>query len=203
MFTGLISDVGQIKALEERGDTWARIGTAYDPDTVAIGASIACDGVCLTAIAKGRDDAGAAWFDVEFSAETRARTNLGAWGAGRRVNLERSLRLGDEMGGHVVSGHVDGLAEVTEAAQVGDSTRLRFSIPQGYARFIAAKGSVTLNGTSLTVNEVSDKDFTVNLIPHTKTVTNWDETAVGDKVNLEVDTFARYVARLIDMQHER
>ncbi len=194
MFTGIITDMGEVRALERRGDLRARIGTAYDMATVDLGASIACDGVCLTVV-----DKGAGWFEVDVSSETLARTNLGSWAPGRRVNLERALRVGDELGGHIVSGHVDGLAEVVALRADGDSTRVTLRAPAGLARFIAPKGSVALNGTSLTVNEVEGCDFGINLIPHTREVTTWGRVAVGDMVNLEIDTLARYVARLHDM----
>jgi riboflavin synthase len=193
MFTGIVSDVGEIRGVERRGDTRARIGTRYDTARIDIGASIACDGVCLTVVALGED-----WFEVDYSAETRAKTNLDAWAPGRRVNLERALRVGDELGGHIVSGHVDGVAEVVALTDEGDSTRITFRAPEALAKFIAPKGSVALNGTSLTVNEVAGRDFGVNLIPHTKEVTTWGDVAVGDAVNLEVDTLARYVARLAE-----
>lgn len=191
MFTGIITDVGRIARLEPRGDLRARIATGYDTATIDIGASIACDGVCLTAVALGPD-----WFEVEISAETLSKTNLGAWAEGQAVNLERALKVGDELGGHIVSGHVDGLAEVLAVRDEGDSTRVRFRAPHHLAGFIAPKGSVALNGTSLTVNEVEGAEFGVNLIPHTKTVTTWGRVAPGDRVNLEIDTLARYVARL-------
>lgn len=191
MFTGIVTDIGQVRRIERRGDMRARIATRYDMKTVDIGASIACDGVCLTVVEKGDD-----WFAVDASAETLSKTNLGRWAEGTRVNLERALRVGDELGGHIVSGHVDGVAEVVAMKAEGDSTRVTLRAPAGLARFIAPKGSVALNGTSLTVNEVSDNSFGINLIPHTKTVTNWGAVAVGDLVNLEIDTLARYVARL-------
>ncbi|HKK86947.1 MAG TPA: riboflavin synthase [Roseovarius sp.] len=193
MFTGIVTDVGRVRALEKRGDLRARIGTAYDMAGVDIGASIACDGVCLTVVDKGAD-----WFDVDISAETVSKTNLNAWTEGRRVNLERALKVGDELGGHIVSGHVDGLAEVVGIADEGDSTRVTLRAPDALAKFIAPKGSVALNGTSLTVNEVEGYDFGINFIPHTKEVTTWGDVAVGDMVNLEIDTLARYVARLQD-----
>jgi riboflavin synthase len=178
------------------GDLRARIGTAYDTGGIEIGASIACDGVCLTVVAKG--DSPRHWFDVQISAETLGKTNIGGdgWPVGHRINLERALRVGDELGGHIVSGHVDGVAEVVAVTDEGESTRVRFRAPEALAKFIAPKGSVALNGTSLTVNEVEGAIFGVNLIPHTKVATNWGEIAVGDAVNLEVDTLARYVARL-------
>jgi riboflavin synthase len=159
--------------------------------------------VCLTVV-----DFGDGWFDVDISAETVSKTNIGpsdtatnsrsAWVEGGRVNLERALKLGDELGGHIVSGHVDGIAEITAITEDGDSTRVEFKVAKDLARFIAPKGSVALNGTSLTVNEVGDESFGVNFIPHTKTVTTWDDMAVGDLVNLEIDTLARYVARLAE-----
>ncbi len=201
MFTGIVSDVGTVDRIEDRGDLHARILTRYAADSIAIGASIACDGVCLTVVDRGSAGAGA-WFEVDISAETLARTNIRrdgtAWAPGRRVNLERALRLGDELGGHIVSGHVDGLAEIVAVTPEGDSTRLVFRAPERLARFIAPKGSVALNGTSLTVNEVDGRDFGVNIIPHTATHTTWGAAAVGDAVNLEIDTLARYVARLAD-----
>ncbi|MGJ8585964.1 MAG: riboflavin synthase [Marinosulfonomonas sp.] len=196
MFTGIITDVGEIAELEQRGDLRARIATSYDVNGIEIGASIACDGVCLTVIALGETPKN--WFDVEMSAETVNNTNIGrnGWSVGKRINLERALKVGDELGGHIVSGHVDGVAEITEILDEGDSTRVTFRAPDALARFIAPKGSVALNGTSLTVNEVNGREFGVNLIPHTKTVTNWGRVQVGDVVNLEIDTLARYVARL-------
>ena len=194
MFTGIITDVGRVRQLDKRGDLRARIASAYDMAGVDIGASIACDGVCLTVVDKGED-----WFDVDISAETVSKTNLAQWAEGRRVNLERALKVGDELGGHIVSGHVDGLAKVVDIRDEGDSTRVTLRAPDDLARFIAPKGSVALNGTSLTVNEVSGRDFGINFIPHTKQVTTWGDVAVGDSVNLEIDTLARYVARLKDM----
>lgn len=200
MFTGIISDIGRIARIERRGDTRARIDTGFAPEGIDIGASIACDGVCLTVIERGRDAAGQGWFDVEYSAETVSKTNLGDWAAGRRINLERALRVGDELGGHIVSGHVDGVAVVVSAVAEGDSTRVRFRAPGGLGRFIASKGSVALNGTSLTVNEVEGAEFGVNFIPHTKAHTTWGDVAEGDRVNLEIDTLARYVARLAEWE---
>ena len=194
MFTGIVTDVGRIRQVEQRGDLRARITTKYDTTRVDIGASIACDGVCLTVVALGPD-----WFDVDISAETVSKTNLSAWAEGRRVNLERALKVGDELGGHIVSGHVDGLAEVVGLRDEGDSTRVTLCAPKDLARFIASKGSVALNGTSLTVNEVSGCDFGINFIPHTKEVTTWGDVALGDMVNLEIDTLARYVARLAEV----
>ncbi len=194
MFTGIITDIGQVLAVEMRGDMQARIGTGYDVAGIDIGASIACDGVCLTVVALGRDPQN--WFDVQISAETLGKTNLGKWASGKRINLERALKVGDELGGHIVSGHVDGLAEIIAMQDEGDSTRVTLRAPDALAGFIAPKGSVALNGTSLTVNEVKGTDFGINFIPHTKAATTWGGAAVGDKVNLEIDTLARYVARL-------
>ena len=200
MFTGIISDIGEVLVLEHHGDLRARIGTSYDVTGIALGASIACDGCCLTVVATGSAPRG--WFDVQISAESLGKTILGAWQIGARVNLERALRVGDELGGHIVSGHVDGLAEVLAVYDEGESTRVMFRAPVALGGFIAPKGSVTLNGTSLTVNEVADTptgtEFGVNFIPHTKIATTWGVTAVGDRVNLEIDTMARYAARLRD-----
>lgn len=193
MFTGIITDIGTILELEQRGDLRARIGTSYDTKTVDIGASIACNGVCLTAIALGEG-----WFDVQISAESVAKTNIGTWVKGGRVNLERALKVGDELGGHIVSGHVDGVARITAMKDEGDSTRVTLEAPKELARFIAPKGSVALNGTSLTVNEVEGASFGINFIPHTKDATTCGAAEVCDLINLEIDTLARYVARLAE-----
>ncbi len=194
MFTGIVTDVGTVTELDQQGDLRARIKTAYDTSGIDIGASIASDGVCLTVIALGDD-----WYDVQISAETVSKTNLDSWQLGKRVNLERALKVGDELGGHIVSGHVDGVAEVVGLEDEGDSTRVTLRAPKDLARFIAPKGSVALNGTSLTVNDVDGCDFGINFIPHTKEVTTWGDVSVGDRVNLEIDTLARYVARLAEM----
>lgn len=196
MFTGIITDIGEILQVEQQGDLRARIGTGYDIAGIDIGASIASDGVCLTVIAKGTAPRG--WYDVQISAETVSKTNVAQWRPGKRVNLERALKVGDELGGHIVSGHVDGVAEVVRVVPEGDSLRVTFRAPESLARFIAPKGSVALNGTSLTVNEVDGCDFGINFIPHTQHATTWGEVKPGDRVNLEVDTMARYVARLRD-----
>ena len=202
MFTGIISDIGTVLAVEARGDLRARIGCSYDVTGIDMGASIACNGVCLTVVDKGT--APRNWFDVDISAETVSKTNIGGpgsnagWAEGTRLNLERALRVGDELGGHIVSGHVDGVAEVLSVTDEGDSTRILFAAPEPLARFIAPKGSVALNGTSLTVNEVDGSHFGVNLIPHTKEVTTWGDVAAGDAVNIEIDTMARYAARLAE-----
>lgn len=193
MFTGIITDIGNITELRQEGDMRARIKTGYDTSGIDVGASIASDGVCLTVVDLGSD-----WYDVQISAETVSKTNLSDWAVGKRVNLERALRVGDELGGHIVSGHVDGVAEVLSVTDDGDSTRVQLRCPDVLARFIAPKGSVALNGTSLTVNELQGAVFGVNFIPHTKEVTTWGDVTVGDRVNLEIDTLARYVARLAD-----
>jgi riboflavin synthase len=198
MFTGIITDIGEIAELEQRGDLRARVLCRYDRDTIDLGASIACNGVCLTVIRTGYLG-GKTWFDVEISAETVAKTNIGTtWRPGARINLERALKIGDELGGHIVSGHVDGIATVKTIQPDGDSTRLTFDTSPELARFIAPKGSVTLNGTSLTVNGVDGTRFDVNLIPHTKSETTWSDVSVGDQINLEIDMLARYVARLAE-----
>ena len=199
MFTGIVTDIGTIIELEKGGDLRARVETNYDMSTVAIGASIACDGICLTVIKTGSN-----WFDVEISAESVEKTHLkfGTWVIGASVNLERALRVGDELGGHIVSGHVDGVVEIVDMKDEGDSTRFVFLAPSNLQKFIAPKGSVALNGTSLTVNEVHSSQFGVNVIPHTKEVTTWGSSKIGDFLNLEIDTLARYVARLKEVNEE-
>ncbi len=200
MFTGIITDIGTIAELEQRGDLRARINTKYDHNGIDIGASIACSGCCLTVIEKGADGT-QDWFDVEISAESVSKTNIGTkWAVGARVNLERALKVGDELGGHIVSGHIDGVATVTAIKDEGDSTRVTFEVPLALAKFIAPKGSVALNGTSLTVNGVDGATFDVNFIPHTKSETTWNDLSLSDPINLEIDTLARYVSRLNDMQ---
>lgn len=196
MFTGIITDVGEVIAIEKRGDTRLTIATAYDPDTIALGASISCSGACLTAVETGRLQDGRGFFAVDASAETLSRTTLGSWKVGTRINLERPLKMGDELGGHVVSGHVDDVGEIVSIVPEGDSLRFRFRVSPAIARFIATKGSVSIDGTSLTVNEVEGNDFGVNIIPHTQAVTTWGKAKAGDRVNVEIDMLARYVARL-------
>ena len=193
MFTGIITDIGTIRSVKQRGDLRIEIATGYDVTSVDMGASIACDGVCLTVVEKTSDS-----FCVDVSAESEGLTNIGEWKTDRPVNLERALKVGDELGGHIVSGHVDGVAEIVALRDEGDSTRVTLRAPDALAKFIAPKGSVALNGTSLTVNEVNGTDFGINFIPHTKAVTTWDSAELGDRVNLEIDTLARYVARLQD-----
>ncbi|HYB08588.1 MAG TPA: riboflavin synthase [Alphaproteobacteria bacterium] len=195
MFTGIITDLGRVRSVEQAasGDTRFAFTTRYEMASIALGASIACSGACLTVVEKGAD-----WFAVEVSGETLARTTLGTWAVGRAVNLERSLRLGDELGGHLVSGHVDGVARIVEIIPEGGSMRLMFEVAAGLAKFVASKGSVAIDGVSLTVNEVDGAFFGVNIIDHTRRVTSFGEVAVGDRVNLEVDILARYVARLLE-----
>ncbi|MEL6316349.1 MAG: riboflavin synthase [Pseudomonadota bacterium] len=199
MFTGIISDVGEVAAVEARGDARIVIRCGYPLEEIALGASIACAGVCLTVTAK---DLTARTFSVDVSAETLSKTSAGDWAPGRRLNLERALKVGDELGGHIVSGHVDGVAEVAALRTEGDSTRVTLSAPKALAPFVAPKGSVALDGCSLTVNEVEDAAdavrFGVNLIPHTKSWTSFDRLALGDRLNQEIDVLARYVARMRD-----
>lgn len=200
MFTGIITDIGTIRMHEDRGDTRLVIGTAYDVDGIDLGASIACSGACLTVVDKGVDDGGN-WFAIDASAETLARTAPGMWDAGRRLNLERALRVGDELGGHIVTGHVDAVGRIVAIEPVGDSIRVTVEAPASLAPHIAPKGSITLDGVSLTVNEVVDQTdgaahFTLNIIPHTQAMTTLDEAAAGRPVNLEIDILARYLARM-------
>jgi riboflavin synthase len=195
VFTGIITDVGEVASVERRGDLRARILTGYDPETLALGASVACDGVCLTVVDKGREGA-RGWFEVDASAETLDKTTVGDWAAGRRLNLERALRVGDELGGHIVSGHVDGVGSVVAARREGDSLRVTIAAPAALAPFIAPKGSIAVDGASLTVNEVEGARFGVNLIPHTRAWTTFEAMPEGRRVNLEIDVLARYVARL-------
>jgi len=196
MFTGIISDIGTVRSISPlKAGVRIRIGTKYDPDGIALGASISCSGACLTVIEAGRNGEGG-YFDVEASSETLARTTLGDWTAGTQLNLERALRAGDELGGHIVTGHVDGVARVLARAEDGDMARFEFEAPPALARYIAEKGSIALDGTSLTVNSVDGSRFSVMLIPHSLNVTVWGDRKAGDRVNLEVDLFARYLDRL-------
>jgi riboflavin synthase len=196
MFTGIITDIGELVAREGGRFT---IRSHYGADSIALGASIACDGACLTATEIVADGAGCL-FKVDVSNETLSRTTLGTWQAGRGINLERALKAGDELGGHIVSGHVDGLAGIRAISADGQSRRFVFEVPDGLARFIATKGSVALDGISLTVNEVEKGSFGVNIIPHTLTHTTLSAKKPGDRVNLEVDVFARYVARAMELR---
>ena len=192
MFTGIVTDVGRVRAIKQRGDTRVEIETSYDMDDVDIGASIACSGPCLTVVEKG-----SGWFAVEASAETLDKTALGDWAVGTQVNLERAMRIGDELGGHIVSGHVDAVAEVVDMTPEGDSMRFSFEAPTDFAKYIAPKGSVCLDGVSLTVNEVDGNRFGVNIISHTQSATSFGERKIGDRINMEIDTIARYVARIL------
>ncbi len=201
MFTGIITEVGELVGREDQqAGARFRVASGYDPDTVDIGASIAHDGCCLTVVDKGLLDDGRMWHDVELSAETLEKTTLSGWQPGQRVNLERALRVGDELGGHYVSGHVDGVGEIVSISPAGESRVFRFVVPEGLARFIAPKGSVALNGVSLTVNAVEGCEFEVNIIPHTLAVTTFGQARAGDAVNVEIDMLARYVARLAEFQ---
>ena len=195
MFTGIVSDVGAIRSVEQRGDTRVVVETAYDTSTVELGASISCSGVCLTVIDKGPN-----WFAVDVSGETLSRTAQGQWSEGKKLNLERAMRLGDELGGHIVTGHVDGVAEVAETYAQGDSKRIDLSVQRELAPFLAPKGSVTIDGVSLTVNDVRDTPegahFSVNIIPHTQAVTTLGALAAGQAVNIEIDVLARYLKRM-------
>jgi riboflavin synthase len=199
MFTGIVTDIGEVAAVEPRAAGLVRltIGCSYDPQSIAVGASIACAGVCLTVTARG-GDGGRAWFAADAAAETLRVTTAGRWRAGTGLNLERALKVGDELGGHMVAGHVDGLAAVAAREDLIDMTRITFRVPAGLARFIAPKGSVALDGVSLTVNAVTDELFSVLIIPHTLAVTTLRALRVSDEVNLEADLMARYAARLLE-----
>jgi riboflavin synthase len=199
MFTGIISDIGRVEAAEQRGDLRLRIACGYDMEGVDLGASIACSGTCLTVVDKGED-----WFAVDLSAETIARTAPGLWSKGGRLNLERALRLGDELGGHIVTGHVDGVGEVEAVAETGGSLRISIIAGQEIESYIAPKGSVALDGVSLTVNEVESLSegvrFGINIIPHTAAQTTFDTIAPGRKVNIEIDVLARYIGRMMELR---
>lgn len=195
MFTGIITDIGKVLDVKGASDIVAQIACTYDPDTLDIGASIACSGICLTVIDKGRDG-DQAWFKVDISAETTRITSAGEWQTETLLNLERALKIGDELGGHLVSGHVDDLCQIVDVKDVGDSRCFRFRVEEKISRFIASKGSVCLDGTSFTVNDVEGCEFNINIIPHTLQVTTWGCKEKSDKVNLEIDVIARYVARL-------
>ena len=200
MFTGIITDIGTIRQAEQRGDLRLVIGSAYDMESVAIGASIACSGACLTVVEKGAD-----WFAVDLSAETVARTAPGLWVESGRLNLERALKVGDELGGHIVTGHVDGVGHLVSATSEGDSTRLVIAAPSTLAAALAAKGSITLDGISLTVNNVEDQadgsvHFGLNIIPHTAAETTLDALPQGRAFNLEIDVLARYLDRMMSLR---
>jgi riboflavin synthase len=197
MFTGIVTDVGTVRKAEQRGDLRLVIATAYDTGSLELGASVACSGVCLTVVDKGPD-----WFAVDVSAETISKTAGDRWREGARLNLERALRLGDELGGHIVTGHVDAVAEIVGTCPDGDSTRIGVSVPRELAAMIAPKGSVTLDGVSLTVNDVRDAEdgrlhFSVNIIPHTAEKTTLGELKAGQQLNVEIDVLARYIGRML------
>ena len=194
MFTGIVSDLGTVVKIEKKGDLRIRILCSFGFETIVIGSSICCNGVCLTVIGKTASELTS--FDVEVSSESSSKTNVGNWKEGTKINLERSLKVGDELGGHIVSGHVDGVVKVLSLLEQGNSTKVVLECPKPLAKFIAEKGSVALNGTSLTVNDVLATQFSVNLISHTKEVTNWKLVKPNDEINIEVDTLARYVSRL-------
>ena len=199
MFTGIVTDVGTVAAASPLPEgVRLRVETAYDPATIALGASIACAGVCLTVTGLPESGSNARWFEVEAWEEALRLTTAAAWTPGTRVNLERALKIGDELGGHIVSGHVDGAARIVERTEEGDAVRFVLDAPRNLARFIAPKGSVALDGTSLTVNRVDGTRFDVLLIRHSLQVTTWGERDVGDLVNIEIDTMARYAARLAE-----
>ena len=193
MFTGIITDLGSVQAILKRGDTRFQIYTSYDTNSIALGASVSCSGTCLTVVEKGKN-----WFATDVSGETLSKTILGCWSAGTPVNLERSLKLSEELGGHFVAGHVDGVGVITSIDQEGDSFKFEFSSPEDLTRFIARKGSITVNGVSLTVNEITNNTFVVNIIPHTQNVTTFGTSRIDDRVNLEIDLLSRYVARLLE-----
>lgn len=203
MFTGIVTDIGVVQSVTPRDEgVLLRIETNFDPETIDIGASIACAGVCLTVVALPETGANTRWFEVEAWEEALRLTTVSDWQQGQRINLERALKVGDELGGHIVSGHVDGMAEIVERRDEGEAVRFVLAAPKELAKFIAPKGSVALDGTSLTVNSVDGAQFDVLLIHHSLSVTTWGERKVGDRVNIEVDTMARYAARLADAAKE-
>ena len=192
MFTGIITDIANVRAIKKTGDTRFEFTTSFDTSKIVLGASIACNGACMTVIETGDN-----WFAIEASAESLDRTTLGDLSTGSKVNLEQATRVGDELGGHIVSGHVDGVATLTKRVPEGDSLRLTFEVPETFAKYIASKGSVTLEGVSLTVNEVDGNTFGINLIPHTQIHTTLGSKQPGDRINFEIDMLARYVARML------
>jgi len=199
MFTGIVTDIGTVSAVTPRKKgAHIRVETNYDPETIAIGASIACAGVCLTVVSLPEQGSNQRWFEVEAWEEALRLTTAADWRPGTRINLERALKIGDELGGHIVSGHVDGMAAILAREEEGEAVRFTLEAPMEFARFIAPKGSVALDGTSLTVNHVDGSRFDILLIHHSLAVTTWGERQVGDRVNLEVDTMARYAARLAE-----
>ncbi len=204
MFTGIITDIGQIIEIDENGDLQVKISCNYDLSTIFVGASIAHNGICLTVTNKGTIK-NKPWYSIDVSAETIKKTNIllqnSKWQIGTQINLERSLKVGDELGGHIVTGHVDGIATIREVKKDGGSTKITLETQIDLATYIATKGSIALNGTSLTVNNIRNNQFDINLIPHTKKYTTWNNLNVGDNVNLEIDSLARYVARIKEAKH--
>ena len=201
MFTGIVTDIGTVEAVETQGDLRLRIACGYDGATIDLGASIACSGVCLTVVDKGED-----WFAVDVSTETASRTAADSWREGAKLNLERSLRMGDELGGHIVTGHVDAVAEVIGVCPEGDSMRVGLRVPRDLASKIASKGSIALDGVSLTVNDVRDAEdgtthFSVNIIPHTARETGFGDVKPGDRINIEIDILARYLGRMLEVRN--
>lgn len=196
MFTGIVTDIGTIDSIQTLNEgKLIKIGTRYEANTIDLGVSIACSGICLTVVDRGSGDNNRSWFTVEAWEEALRLTNINHWKTGMQINLERSLRLGDEMGGHLMSGHVDDVAEIVNVKDEGDARRFLLKVPSSLAPFIARKGSVALNGTSLTVNSVEDNQFDVLIIRHTLNVTTWGQAQRGDMVNIEIDQLARYAAR--------
>lgn len=200
MFTGIVSDVGEVIGVAEGGARRLTLATSYDPATLAIGASVSCAGVCLTVVAKGT--APRPWFAVEAGPETLRATTAGSWAVGRALNLERALKIGDELGGHIVTGHVDGVGTVTSRVVEGDTVKMTFALPPALARYVAPKGSIAIDGVSLTVNEAGEAAFSVMIIPHTLKVTTFGDLTMGAPVNLEIDILARYVARLAGREEQ-
>jgi len=198
MFTGIVTDVGRVASIERTGDTRFEIETSFDTTSIDYGASIACSGPCLTVVDKGEG-----WFAVDASDETLSCTSLGDWAKGTPINLERALKVGDELGGHVVTGHVDAVVTLQKMETIGSSTKLVFSLPEAYRGFVAPKGSVSLDGVSLTVNDVADDYFTVNIIPHTQSHTTFGTLQEGQRVNFEIDVLARYVARMTEVNNKK
>ena len=200
MFTGIVQEVGTVSLIENPSDMLVRIEAPNCASGLSVGSSVACDGICLTMIDSSQVDRG--WFEVQVSSETAAKTCASGWAVGRKLNIERSLRVGDELGGHIVTGHIDGVCRIVGMEEIGGSVRSTIRIPDEFADLVAPKGSIALNGVSLTVNEVSGSEFSVNLIPHTRKVTTWGESKAGDPMNFEIDVLARYLKRMMEVHRE-
>ena len=200
MFTGIVQEVGTVSLIENPNDMLVRIEAPNSASRLGIGSSVACDGICLTMIDSSQVDRG--WFEVQVSSETATKTSASGWTVGRKLNIERSLRVGDELGGHIVTGHIDGVCRIVGMEEIGGSVKSTIRIPEEFAELVAAKGSIALNGVSLTVNEVSGNEFSVNLIPHTRKVTTWGEAKAGDLMNFEIDVLARYLKRMTEVHRE-